>query len=131
MFVALTNPSDTTLYIFAGSPDPIGASWKQAGRNVQALTGRGSDNKTSTFWLQSVDGFTRALDKYFTGENIFIELGPKESANATFVLANNWLTGPVLGNRVNVSIEFAIVSDLRSKGSHQTRALTLTDWPLD
>jgi len=131
IYVAITNVSNRTLYVFAGSSDPIAASWRQPANGFQALTGRGSDNKNSTFWLESVDGFTRAPEKYFRGENIYIELAPKESANASFLLANNWLTGPELGNAVNISVEFAIVTDLRAKGSHQTKALTLTNWPLD
>jgi hypothetical protein len=130
VYVTIKNQSNTAVYVFAGSSDPIGASWRQTPRGFQALTGHGSDNKNSTFWLESVEGFTRAADKYFSGENIYIELAPNESANVSFLLANNWLTGPELGNTVNVSIEFAIVTDLRSKGSHQTRALTLTNWPL-
>jgi hypothetical protein len=131
VYITITNPSNRAVYVFAGSPDPIAASWRQRPRGSQALTGRGSDDKNSTFWLQSVEGFTRSDEKYFTGENIYVELGPKESANASFLLANNWLTGPELGKTVNLSIELAIVTNLRSRGAHQTRALTLTKWPLD
>ena len=131
VYVTITNQSDRVVYVFAGSPDPIGASWRQIANGVQALTGRGSDDKDSTFWLKSVDGFTRVRDKYFRGENIYIELAPQESANASFLLANHWLTGPALGKMVNISIEFAIATDLRAKGSHQTKALSLTNWPLD
>lgn len=131
VYVTITNQSDRVVYVFAGSPNPIGASWRQMANGAQALTGRGSDNQTSTFWLKSVDGFTRTPEKYFRGENIYTELAPAESTSASFLLANNWLTGPQLGNTVNVSIEFAIVTDLRAKGTHQTKALTLTNWPLD
>lgn len=131
IYTTITNQSGRVVYVFAGSPDPIGASWRQLAGEFQALTGRGSDDKNSTFWLESVEGFTRVRDKYFRGENIYIELAPQESASASFLLANNWLTGPELGKMVNISIEFAIMTDLRAKGSHQTKALTLTNWPLE
>jgi TolB-like protein len=131
VYVAITNNSSKIVYVFAGSPDPIGASWRQIGGELQGLTGKGSDNKNSTFWLQSVEGFTRSKDKYFRGDNLYIALAPKESSKATFLLTNNWLTGPELGDAVSLSIEFALVTDLNARGSHQTKALTLTDWQLN
>lgn len=133
VFVAITNQSNKDVYVFAGSPHPMhaaqGDQWP--GGEFQRLTGRASDNKNSTFWLDRVEGFTRVRDKYFPDENLYVGLAPKESSKASFLLRNVWLTGPELGKTVNVSIEFAIVNDLKSKGSHQTKALTLTNWPLE
>jgi hypothetical protein len=95
--------------------------------NSQILKGGGSDEKGQQYFLESMQGFTRAKDAYFSGNNFYMPLGPRESLSATFVFEfSNMYSGSERADFVNVNVELAVVRNPQSRGSHRTRSLSLT-----
>lgn len=131
VYVRMTNTGKNTLYVFASTPDPI-AKDSSYGRspppNYQVLNGRGSDDAEHVYELTQVTGFTSGKNTYFEGANLFQELAPAESSDATFILRTYAYSGKigVEPTIANITIELATLSDLQSKGSHRTKSLTLT-----
>jgi len=126
LIATLTNTGKKPLFVFAG--DMSGGFHNQ---NYQTLTGRASDDRGNVYEGFTVQGFTQAEDSYFNRHNLFIELGPKESGSATFTLKNRRGRYRENASTVSINIEFAMVNDLKAKGSHRTRSLVLADQKLD
>jgi hypothetical protein len=123
--VTLTNLTSGSIMIFAGPS--YYDSFYQNFPNSQILKGGGSDDRGQQYFVESMQGFTRAKDVYFSGNNFYMPLAPRESSSATFVFEfSNMYNGSDPATFVNVNVELAVVRDPYRRGSHRTRSLSLS-----
>jgi hypothetical protein len=123
--VNLKNVTSGTINIFAGPAHYD--TFYQNFPNSQLLRAGASDERGQQYFLESMQGFARAKDAYFSGNNFFMQLDPGESSSATFVFEfSNMYSGSEPANFINVNVELAIVASSQSRGNHRVRSLVLT-----